>query len=73
MQTVGAGCREIRIRTADGAFRVFYVATFGDVVYVLHCFTKNTQKTAHKDIDLGAKRYDEAKKLYEQKRKESQR
>lgn len=73
MPTVGSGCREIRIRTADGAFRVFYVTKFGDVVYVLHCLTKKTQKTAQKDIDLGAKRYDEAKKQYEQKRKESQR
>lgn len=71
MSDVGAGCREIRIRTADGAFRVFYVTKFGDAVYVLHCFTKKTQKTAQKHLDLGAKRYDEAKKQYEQKRRGS--
>jgi phage-related protein len=44
MPTVGAGCREIRISTGDGIFRVFYVAQFGDEIYVLHCFTKKTQR-----------------------------
>ncbi len=66
MHSVGAGCREIRIRTGDGAFRVFYVTKFGDQVYVLHCFTKKSQKTAQKDIDLGAKRYVQAKKHFEE-------
>lgn len=65
MPAVGAGCREIRIRTADGAFRVFYVTKFGDSVFVLHCFTKKSQKTAQSDITIGAQRYSEAKKRYE--------
>jgi phage-related protein len=46
MPNVGAGCREIRISTGDGIFRVFYVTQFGDEIYVLHCFTKKTQRTA---------------------------
>jgi phage-related protein len=70
MPAVGAGCREIRIRTADGAFRVFYVTKIGDRVYVLHCFTKKTQKTARKDLELGAKRYKEAKRHHEENPKE---
>jgi phage-related protein len=57
MAIVGRGVREIRIRDDDGAFRVFYVTKFGDVIYVLHCFQKKTQKTAKTDIDLAAKRY----------------
>jgi phage-related protein len=32
MQVIGTGCREIRVRDARGAFRVFYVATVGNVV-----------------------------------------
>ena len=27
-----------------GIFRVFYVTQFGDEIYVLHCFTKKTQR-----------------------------
>jgi phage-related protein len=57
MVSVGAGCREIRVRDESGAFRVFYVATVGDAVYVLHCFEKKNQRTAKADLDLGKARY----------------
>lgn len=69
MPAIGAGPREIRIRTADGAFRVFYVTKFGDAVFVLHCFTKKSQKTAHRDVAIGTQRYSEARKPYEQERR----
>jgi phage-related protein len=57
MQTIGAGAYEIRYRDARGACRVVYVATFTEVVYVLHAFQKKTQKTAKADIALAAQRY----------------
>ena len=57
MATVGQGVREIRIRDADGAFRIMYVAKFADAVYVLHCFQKKAQKTSKTDLDLATKRY----------------
>jgi phage-related protein len=60
MAAVGAGCREIRIRTGSGAYRVIYAATIGDAVYVLHCFEKKTQRTAKSDIDLAKQRYRQA-------------
>jgi phage-related protein len=41
---------------AAGAFRVIYVATFADVVYVLHAFQKKTRQTAKRDVDLAASR-----------------
>lgn len=56
MKTVGSGVREIRIREASGAFRILYVASFGDSVVVLHAFQKKTQKTPQKEIDLAANR-----------------
>lgn len=68
MPDVGPGTREIRVKTREGIFRVFYVTKFGDMVHVLHCFTKKTQKTEHKDIELGAKRYADATKDYEQRK-----
>ena len=57
MKGIGRGVREIRIRDADGVFRVIYVAKFVDAIYILHCFQKKTQKTRKADIDLAAKRY----------------
>ena len=57
MQGIGAGTREIRIREADGAVRVIYLAESGDAVFVLHCFRKTTEKTGRADIALARRRY----------------
>lgn len=57
MSSIGPGVREIRIRDANGAFRVIYVAKFVEAIYVLHCFQKKSEKTAKSDIDLAARRY----------------
>ncbi len=57
MATVGQSVREIRIRDANGAFRVIYVAKLAEAVYVLHCFQKKAQKTSKADIDLAEARY----------------
>jgi len=53
---VGPGVREIRVRDATGAFRVIYVASFGEAIYVLHAFQKKTQQTAKRDLDLASQR-----------------
>lgn len=73
MPSVGAGTREIRVKVEDGIYRMFYVTKFGNAVYVLHCFTKKTEKTEKRDIDLGVKRYSEAKKMYERQKREGSR
>ena len=67
LPALGAGVREIRIR-AGGAYRVFYVAKFEEVVYVLHAFQKKTQKTAKHDIEIGQQRYRIARR-HQQSRK----
>ncbi|MEJ2420070.1 MAG: type II toxin-antitoxin system RelE/ParE family toxin [Exilibacterium sp.] len=59
MPTIGSGVQEIRVRDSAGAFRIIYVAKFTDIVYVLHCFQKKTQKTSKPDLDLATKRYRE--------------
>lgn len=57
MSTVGPGVREIRIRDSAGAFRIFYVATRPEGVFVLHCFQKKAQKTGRRDLELGRTRF----------------
>ena len=56
MPTIGAGVKEIRIREASGGFRVIYLATRPEAVYVLHCFHKKTQKTSPQDLQLARDR-----------------
>jgi phage-related protein len=62
MSSVGTGVREIRVRDESGSYRVIYIAKLQDAVYVLHCFTKKTQATRKRDIELAAKRYRELMK-----------
>ena len=69
MQTVGPGVREIRIHVA-GAYRVFYVATRPEAIYVLHAFEKKTQKTSAHDLRIGRDRFRALKKLGQQHGKE---
>ena len=60
MPSVGRGCREIRVRADGEAFRVVYVASIGDAVYVLHCFEKKARQTPKADIELAKQRYRQA-------------
>jgi phage-related protein len=57
MTAVGPGVIEIRIRSAEGAYRVVYMTNFGDQVVVLHCFQKKTQQTSPRDIGVAVSRY----------------
>ncbi|MBI4275353.1 MAG: type II toxin-antitoxin system RelE/ParE family toxin [Rhizobiales bacterium] len=62
MTSIGSGVREIRVRDAHGAFRVVYVATFAEAVYVLHAFAKKTQRTSLRDLALAQSRLRELKR-----------
>ena len=65
MSTVGPGACEIRVRDETGAFRVIYVAKFGNAVYVLHAFQKKARKTSRADLKLARRRYVEAREIVE--------
>jgi phage-related protein len=56
MSSIGPGVKEIRVRDATGAFRIIYVATRSNGIYVLHCFQKKTQQTNLQDIHLARER-----------------
>jgi phage-related protein len=58
MKSVGQGVREIRIQH-EGQYRVIYVASFEDKVYVLHAFEKKTQKTGKQDLEAAKRAYRE--------------
>ena len=68
--TIGPGVEELRLRDETGAYRVIYIARFADAVYVLHCFQKKTQKTAHTDVELARDRYKALVKMQERAKTE---
>jgi len=58
------GVEELRLKDRNGVYRVFYLASFADAVLIFHAFTKKTQKTPLREIDLARKRLKEM--LYEE-------
>lgn len=62
MSTVGVGVREIRVREPAGAFRVIYLATMADAVYVLNAFQKKSRHTPRHEIQIAAERLRELKR-----------
>ena len=57
MKRIGPGVREIRVRDVAGAFRVIYVTTWADAVYVLHAFQKKTRRTSARDVAIAETRF----------------
>jgi len=54
------GVFELRAEDKDLWYRVFYYMRDG-VIYVLHCFTKKTNTTPQRDIEMGRRRLTELK------------
>jgi phage-related protein len=50
MKSIGQGVREIRIHY-EGQYRVIYLASFEEIIYVLHAFQKKSRKTSRQDLD----------------------
>ena len=59
MPSIGMGVEELRIKDANGAFRVFYFTKLVDRVLIFHAFQKKTRKTPTHEIELGRKRLKE--------------
>ncbi len=59
MSSIGKGVREIRVKDETGAFRVIYIATLADAIYVLSAFQKKQQKTPKNAIDQAKRHYKE--------------
>lgn len=59
MKSIHANAHELRIKDKKGIYRVIYVLNIGGYVFIPHAFTKKTQKTPKKEIDLSKKRLQE--------------
>lgn len=62
LPTVGPGVQEIRIAHSKEAYRLIYVVTVADCIYVLHAFHKKSKTgiaTPKEELDLASKRYKE--------------
>ena len=51
---------EIKIKTASGGYRFFYVMLSADVMHVLHAYKKKTPKAPPRELEIARKRLKEA-------------
>lgn len=59
MSSVESGVFELRAKSEDEIYRVFYILKLSDGIYVLHAFKKKTEKTPIDEIRLAKKRLKE--------------
>ena len=58
MSSIGPGVCEIRVHEPH-EHRVIYIAKYSDTIYVLHAFSKKTEKTAIRHLILARTAYEE--------------
>lgn len=57
MPEIGMGVKEIKEKVDTNIYRVIYLATRPEGVYILHVFQKKTGQTRKRDIDLAKDRF----------------
>ena len=53
------GLFELRLKSKEGIARVFYCAVVEERILMLHTFTKKSQKTPKKELDIARRRLKE--------------
>ena len=59
MPSVATGAAELRVRDANGIYRVFYYTASAKGIVVFHAFVKKTQRTPPLEIEVARKRLKE--------------
>lgn len=69
MESVGPGVWELKEQDERTWYRVLYLSKIDDVIYVLHCFEKQTRKTERRDLDIARERLSRVRKRIQQQGK----
>jgi phage-related protein len=56
MQSIGHGVYELKDSDRRSWYRLIYLATVNDTIYVLHCFEKTSRKTERPDLKVARSR-----------------
>jgi len=60
-RSMGEGLFELRLKAAEGIARVFYCTLVGRKIVILHQFTKKSEKTPRKELEIAKRRMKEVK------------
>jgi phage-related protein len=73
MPSIAAGVFELKDSDESKWYRLVYLARVEDVIYILHCFTKNTAKTERRDLAVAEQRWKQVQqRLREERNDEKQ-
>lgn len=61
MKSVGAGVFELKDSDNSAWYRLMYFRRIGNVIHILHCFTKKTKKTEKRDLETARTRFSQVK------------
>ena len=61
-RAMGRGLFELRLKATEGIARVFYCTVVSRQIVMLHQFTKKSEKTPRKELDIARRRMEEVKK-----------
>ena len=61
-RTMGHGLFELRLKAAEGIARVFYSTVVGKQIVMLHQFTKKSEKTPLRELEVARRRMEEVTK-----------
>lgn len=68
MRSIGPGVYELKESDERTWYRAIYLSRVGNVIYVLHCFEKDSRKTDRRDIEIASQRFKMVKqRIQEQK------
>ena len=70
MPSIASGVFELKDSDKSKWYRVIYMARREDVIYVLHCFTKDSAKTEKNDLATAKARWKEVQRRLREGRKD---
>ncbi len=73
MSSIGSGVFELKDEDDKTWYRMIYLARKEDVIYVLHCFEKDSRKTSQRDINTATTRLSQVIQRLMEERKHAKR
>jgi phage-related protein len=73
MESIGAGVYELKEADERAWYRVIYLSQVDEVIFVLHCFEKQSRKTDKRDLNIATERLSRVRKRIEEQRKYAKR
>ena len=70
MESIGAGVYELKAGDIKTWYRVIYLSRIDDVIYILHCFEKDSRKTDRRDLRVAKERFSRVRQRIEEQKKQ---